>query len=160
MLLLSQSLCQSCLTNWKVIPYWGTGERSRHPHCLSLHTPLCLQFVLVTNISSVGSGYVLQSLEKTHWKRLGGVITYVKQLSDVQSTENSSELPHVPSSSSSSCRKPLLCFSCVSTQRLRFEWIFLQCWRHKRLGQEKAPPSTYPPPHSVICNTLFIKKVK
>lgn len=39
---------------------------------------------------------------------LGEVITYVKQLSDVQSTENSTDLPHVPLSSSSSCLKPLL----------------------------------------------------
>lgn len=40
--------------------------------------------------------------------KVGGFITYVKQLSDVQSKENSTDSPHVPLSSSASCLKSLL----------------------------------------------------
>lgn len=55
--------------------------------------------------------------ERTICSKVRGVITYVKQVSEFQSTEDSSELPHVPLSSSPSCRKPLLCFLCSDLNR-------------------------------------------
>lgn len=72
-----------------------------HTTLLSVHS-LCVQ--RATNNGWVGSGV----LKKKSESKVGGVITYVKQLSVVQSKENSTDSPHVPLSSSASCLKSLL----------------------------------------------------
>lgn len=72
-----------------------------HTTLLSVHS-LCVQ--RATNNGWVGSGVFKKKSES----KVGGVITYVKQLSVVQSKENSTDSPHVPLSSSASCLKSLL----------------------------------------------------
>lgn len=68
----------------------------------------------------------------------------MKQLSDVQSKENSTDSPHVPLSSSASCLKSLLSsshFRVKDSDLSRFSFVS-ETKKKKKLGsQKKAPPS-------------------
>lgn len=99
--------------------------------------PPHFQFMLYSVLPTV-VGLVLVFLKKG---RLGGAITYVKQLSDVQSKENSTDSPHVPSSSSASCLKSLLSsshFRVKDSDLNRFSFVSETKKKHtKKIGKSK-----------------------